>query len=101
MRRTKVNQGFIICLLFNMLLNFEWSIPAWLLLIAHFVFGWSLWFFWLAFLLWIGGILIWMYVIGWATQVGNEKTPELPNKNPYSARNSSVSERQNEADRKK
>ena len=90
MRRTKVNQGFIICLLFNMLLNFEWSIPAWLLIIAHFVFGWSLWLFWLAFLGWVGGILIWMYVIGWAARVGNEKTPELPNKNPYSARNSSV-----------
>ena len=43
MRRTKRSDGLFLCLLLNMLLNFEGMIPAAVLLVLHFVFGWSLW----------------------------------------------------------
>ena len=43
MRRTKRSDGLFLCLLLNMLLNFEGMIPAAILLVLHFVFGWSLW----------------------------------------------------------
>ena len=47
-RRTKRSGGFWLSLLLNMLLNLEWTIPAWILLALHFVFDWSIWWFVLA-----------------------------------------------------
>ena len=84
MRRTKRTGGFWLCLIFNLLMNLEWSIPAWILLGAHFWLGWSIWWFWLALALWILNILFWMGVMGWAARCSS--TPDKPkeNKNPYS-----------------
>ena len=84
MRRTKRTGNFFLCLLFNMMLNFEGTIPAWILLILHFCIGISIFWFWLALALWIIYLLVWMKIIGWA---GRCSTPDPPkeNKNPYSA----------------
>jgi len=84
MRRTKRTGNFFICLLFNMLLNLEWSIPAWVLLILYFWVGLPLICFWIAFVAWIIIILCWMSVIGWASDCSNQPDPPKENKNPYS-----------------
>lgn len=43
MRKTKLSGSFFICLLINMLLNFEGIIPAAVLLALHFVLKLSVW----------------------------------------------------------
>ncbi len=88
MRKTKRNGNFLLCLVFNMLLNLEWTIPAWILLALHYILGWSIWWFWLALGIWLLNILLWMTLMGWAARCAN--TPDSPkeNKNPYSVKNS-------------
>ena len=74
---------FFACLLFNMLINLEWTIPAWILLAMHFIFGWKLLWFWIALGVWLLGIILCMDIISWASRCS---TPSVPkeNKNPYS-----------------
>lgn len=84
MRRTKRGGSFWLCLLVNMLLNLERTIPAWILLVLHFWLGWSIWWFVLALALWIVDILFWMKVMGWAADCSNTSDPPRENKNPYS-----------------
>ena len=86
MRRTKRGGSFWLCLLVNMVLNLEWTIPAWILLVLHFWLGWSIWWFVLALVLWIGDILFWMKVMGWAADCSNTPDPPKENKNPYSVK---------------
>ena len=53
LRQTSRTGSFITVCLINMLLNFRWSIPAWLLLAAYLAFGFPpLWVFWIALALW-------------------------------------------------
>ena len=87
MRRAKRSGSFILCLLFNMLMNLEGLIPAAVLLILHFLFDWSIWWSVLAAALWIVLIILWMLFIGWSGRCGS--TPDTPkeNKNPYSVGN--------------
>ena len=87
MRRAKRSGSFILCLLFNMLMNLEGLIPAAVLLILHFLFDWSIWWSVLAAALWIVLIILWMLFIGWSGRCGS--TPDTPkeNKNPYSLGN--------------
>ena len=84
MRRTRRGGSFWLCLLVNMVLNLEWTIPAWILLTLHFWLGWSIWWFVLALALWLVDILFWMKVMGWAADCGNTPDPPKENKNPYS-----------------
>ena len=84
MRRTKRGGSFLLCLLINLLLNLEWSIPALILLGLHFWLGISLWWFAAALALWVLSILSGMWFMGWATRVGSEADPPKENKNPYS-----------------
>lgn len=86
MRRTNRSGSFWLCLLLNMLLNLEWTIPAWILLALHFLFGWSIWWFVLALGLWVLNILLWMKLIGWAGACSREKDLPKENKNPYSVK---------------
>ena len=86
MRRTKRSGGFIICLLFNMLINLEWSIPAWILLALHFWLDISIWWFVGALAFWILSIISWMSIMGWATDCSNTPDPPKENKNPYSVK---------------
>jgi len=84
MKNLRNSGHFLFVLLINMILSFEWTIPAWILLVCHFVADWSIWWFWLALGLWICGILLWMGTMSWAVRCGS--TPDQPkeNKNPYS-----------------
>lgn len=84
MRKTKRNGSFLICLLINVILNWEGLIPAAVLLALHFVFGWSLWWSLAAFGAWLLWMLIWMRVVGWAARCGSTPDPPKENKNPYS-----------------
>ena len=88
MRRTRRSGGFFLCLLLNLLLNWEGVIPAALLFALHHWRGWPLWWAGLALALWIGGILLWMLVIGWASDCGSRRDEPRENKNPYSAKQS-------------
>lgn len=71
-------------LLLNLFFTVRWSIPAWFLLIMHFVRGWRILWFWIALFAWIAGVMIYMHVIGWLTFMGNGEEKENPNVNPYS-----------------
>ena len=84
MRRTKRSGSFLLCLLINLLLNLEWSIPAWILLALHFWMNLSIWWFIGGLAFWILGILAGMWLMGWAADCGNQKDPPKENKNPYS-----------------
>ena len=53
LRQTSRTGSFITVCFINMLLNFRWSIPAWLMLAAYLIFGVPpLWVFWVALSLW-------------------------------------------------
>ena len=84
MKKLRNSGNFFLVLLFNMLMNLEWTIPAWLLLLCHFFFDWSIKWFWIALGIWLLDILLWMDILGWASRCGS--TPDKPkeNKNPYS-----------------
>ena len=53
MRKTNRSGSFLLCLLFNMLLNLEGLIPAAVFLALHFILKWSIWWAVLAAGLWI------------------------------------------------
>ncbi len=84
MKRFRKSGNFFLALLVNMLLNLEWTIPAWILLACHFIFGWSILWFWLALGLWFINIIFWMDIMGWAARCGSEPDKPKENKNPYS-----------------
>ena len=100
MRRTKRGGGFFLCLLLNVLLNWEGAIPAALLLALHRWRGWPLWWAGLALALWIGGLIVWMLVIAAIearmAEIAKSGAPIVrrevsrdearENKNPYSAK---------------
>lgn len=87
MRRTKRSGHFMLCLLFNMLLNLEGLIPTAVLLVLHFALGWSLWWAALAAALWIVWLILWMLFMGFAAKSSNTPDPPKENKNPYSVGN--------------
>ena len=84
MRRTKRSGSFFLCLLLNLLLNLEWSIPAWALLALHFWRDVSLWWFVGGLAFWLLSILFGMWMMGWAAGCGSVKDPPKENKNPCS-----------------
>ena len=86
MRRTKSGGGFWLCLLINLLLNLEWSIPAWILLGLHAWLGIRIRWFAAAMILWILRVLAGMWLMGWASDCGSQKDPPKENKNPYSVK---------------
>ena len=74
------------CLLINLLLNLEWSIPACILLALHFWLKISIWWFVGGLGLWILVVLAGMWLMGWAIDSGKQKDPPKENKNPYSVK---------------
>ncbi len=86
MRKLKKGSNFFLVLLFNMFINIEWTIPAWILLAMHFIFDWRILWFWIALGVWLLDILIWMSILGWASECSTP-TPYRENKNPYSHTN--------------
>ena len=87
MRRTKNGGSFFLCLLINLLLNLQWSIPAWILLALHDWLGISICWFVGGLAFWLLSILSGMWIMGWAADCGNQKDPPKENKNPYSVKN--------------
>ena len=100
LRQTNRTGSFITVCFINMLLNFRWSIPAWLLLAAHFAFGFPpMWVFLIALAIWpVAAIVLTAIVRLLSTLVsmsggyrgaGSGKVVHVeentPNKNPYSA----------------
>ena len=84
MRRFRRNRRFILCFFINLLLNVEWSVPAWILLALHIWLDLSIWWFIGGLALWILRILFGMWFYGWAADCGAQKDPSKENKNPYS-----------------
>jgi len=79
--------SFLLCMLINLIMNLEWSIPAWILLGIHFWRGISIWWFIGGLALWVGRVLVGMWIMAWAHDCGTRKDPPKENKNPYSAKN--------------
>lgn len=71
--------------LINLLLNLDGTIPAWILLALHFLFGLPVWLFIGALALWMINILVRTLIISWAAKCANTPDIVLENKNPYSA----------------
>ena len=90
MRRHSGSSGFWVSVLFTMALNLEWLLPAVVLFIFHFVFGWSLWWTALAVGLWILWIMAAVALLGLASKAGNAPQPQTENKNPYSKKTEDV-----------
>jgi hypothetical protein len=88
MRKTKKSTSFILCLIINIILNFEWSIPSWVLLICHLIFDISIVWFFIALAVWILIILFWMLIFGWASKCSSNNDLPKKNKNPYSSKGS-------------
>ena len=86
MRRWKRSGNFLLCLLINLVLNLEWSIPAWILLALHIWLDISIWWFIGALAFWVIRLLLGMWLMGWASACGNQKDPSKENKNPYSVK---------------
>ena len=86
MGRWKQIGSFLTGLLINMLLNLEWSIPAWILLGLHAWLGIRIRWFAAAMILWILRVLAGMWLMGWASSCGSRKDPPKENKNPYSVK---------------
>ena len=88
MRRTTYTGTFFLCLLFNMMLNFRLTIPAWILLILHFVLGISTWWFVGAMGAFVLFVFFWMLVIRLASRAAAsaKDAPPVENKNPYSSK---------------
>ncbi len=85
-RRGNRGGSFALCLLINLLLNLEWSIPAWILLALHIWLDISVWWFVGALCFWLLIILSQMWIMGWAADCGRQKDPPKENKNPYSVK---------------
>ena len=60
-----LRRGFVTSLVINMLLNLSGSIPAWILLACHYVFGISLVWFLIALGVWIAVIVFKMIFMRW------------------------------------
>lgn len=86
MRRSGYGGSFFLCLLLNVLLNWMGVLPAALLLALHHWRGWPLGWAGIALALWLGGILLRVLLIGWASDCGNRRDEVRENKNPYSSR---------------
>ena len=85
MRRPITNGGFWLCTLLNMMFNLEWTIPAWLLLAAHFIWDISIWWFVGALGIWAAVMMFIAGVLNWANSC-RTSAPKQTNKNPYSAK---------------
>lgn len=93
MRRTKRSGSFLFCLLLNLILNWEWSIPTWILLALHYWLDISVWWTAAGLALWLLRVLLGMWLVGWAARVGNFQDPPKENKNPYSVKKGDDSSR--------
>ncbi|MBQ3200468.1 MAG: hypothetical protein IJB22_00975 [Clostridia bacterium] len=88
MRRTSRGGSRFLCFLINLLLNLEWTIPAWIALALHHFLHISIWWFWGALALWVIATLLSTLLFSALVTAGSEPPPPKENKNPYSKKNS-------------
>ena len=84
MRRVRISGVFLLCFLWNLLVNPEWLLPAAVLLALHFLKGWALKWCLAAVLLWPAAVLLKMWIFGKLIAAGKYEDPPKENKNPYS-----------------
>ena len=77
---------YVLNFVLSLLFHWYWSIPAWILLILHFIFGISVWWSVGAFVLYVIGVRVFVHAVGWLVHMGNEDEKPQKNKNPYSTR---------------
>lgn len=94
--KRRTDGGFWLCFLMNLIFSLEWSIPAWLLLIMHFVLNWSLWLFVGALGVFIIGVFAKTAVLCWAASAGSVPDKPKKNLNPYSAKNEQMLQKKEE-----
>lgn len=82
MRRMRKGGGFWLCLLFNLLLNAQWSLPALLCLGLHYWLGLSIWWFVAALGLWVLLMVLWMLLFGWSASLESPADRLRTNKRP-------------------
>ena len=85
-RKPKTDSGFLMAVIINLIFDLEWTIPAWILLAAHFIFKISLWWFVGALGFWIVSAIVRTAVLTWLVKAGNTPDPPKENKNPYSSK---------------
>ena len=90
MRSSRHFGGFLLSYLINLLLRLELTIPAWILLILHFVLGIPLFWFWIALGAWAAVILLWTLLLSLLFRGSSSPTVSPENKNPYSRHTSDV-----------
>lgn len=73
-------------ILLRMFWNYRMSIPAWLLLAAHFLFDVPLWLFFLALAFWVVYAVVMTLLLCWVRRCGSEPTPPRKDINPYAAK---------------
>ena len=77
--------GFMLCFLMNLVFNLGWSVPAWILLAAHFILKISIWWFASLLIIWFFIILLRTLLISWAGDCASVRDEPKKNLNPYSA----------------
>lgn len=82
--RIRRRSAFFTTYLINLALNFEWSVPAWILLALHFKLGVPMWCFWTALILWLAVILVRSVFVHWVYSQPDMPHAPRENKNPYS-----------------
>ncbi len=86
MKFVKKDSGFLLSYLINLAFNLEWTVPAWIALALHFIFGISLWWFIGAIIIWLMAVLFKTLVLFLLNKAGNMPEKYRENKNPYSSK---------------
>lgn len=97
--RYRRRSHFLTTYLINLALNFEWSVPAWILLVLHFKLGAPMWLFWTALGLWLAVILVQAVFLHWVYTQPDAPTVPRENKNPYSQTGYKTLKEQREKDK--
>ena len=80
--------GFMLCFLMILVFNLGWSVPAWILLAAHFILKISIWWFASLLIIWFFIILLRTLLISWAGDCASVRDEPIKNLNPYYASSS-------------
>lgn len=96
--RVRRRSVFLTTYLINLALNFEWSVPAWILLVLHFKLGLPWWPFWTALALWLVVILVRSVFVYWVYSQPSNPSPPKKNVNPYSQKGYRTLKEQREND---
>lgn len=88
MRKRSFDGTFLLVVLIHIVLNFRLTIPAWILLALHFIFGISLWWFAGALGVFFLYIFLWILIVRLVGRIGASAKPDpvIENKNPYSSK---------------